>query len=150
MKRLKSKSVYSLLRESKQKIVGKYFIVVYMYDEAIAESAAGITVSKKVGNAVVRNKVKRRIKAFLNDYTVGSLEIGAGSREIAPAGINPPTPPLEKGGTGLCFYCNIIALSSAVDAEWMEFRGELERNLRQLAIGNWQLTIDNGQLGLRF
>ena len=108
MLRVKSTRVYSLLRESKQKIVGKYFIVVYMYDETITESAAGITVSKKVGNAVVRNKVKRRIKAFLNDYTV---------------------PLLARN-----FYCNIIALSSSVGVEWIVFKGELEKSLKQLLV----------------
>ena len=106
MLRLKTKSVYSLLRESKFKIVGKYFIVVYMYDEAITESAAGITVSKKVGKAVVRNKVKRRIKAVLKDFSL---------------------PLLTRN-----FYCNVIALSSSVDVEWAVFKGELERNLKQL------------------
>jgi hypothetical protein len=127
MLRVKSTRVYSLLRESKQKIVGKYFIVVYMFDEAIAESAAGITVSKKVGNAVVRNKVKRRIKAVLNGYTVGS-------RELAPTVLTSPLPSPKGEGVGQCFYCNIIALSSAVDAEWIAFKGELEKSLRQLLV----------------
>ena len=30
--------------------------------------AVGIVVSKKVGNAVIRNKVKRRIRAFLREH----------------------------------------------------------------------------------
>jgi len=118
MLRVKSTRVYSLLRESKQKIVGKYFIVVYMYDETITESAAGITVSKKVGNAVVRNKVKRRIKAFLNDYEVQGSRFEVRGSEIAPTN----------------FYCNIIALSTSVGVEWMLFKGELEKSLRQLTV----------------
>ena len=132
--RLKSKSAYSLLRECKQKIVGKYFIVVYMFDEAIAESAAGITVSKKVGNAVVRNKVKRRIKAFLNGYTIGRSE-------IASAGLTSPPPSPKGEGVGQCFYCNIIALSTSVGVEWTVFKSELERSLRQFEIRNLKLEI---------
>jgi len=30
--------------------------------------AVGIVVSKKVGNAVIRNKVKRRVRAFLREH----------------------------------------------------------------------------------
>ncbi len=39
----------------KKKILENYF-------------AVGIVVSKKVGNAVIRNKVKRRVRAFLREH----------------------------------------------------------------------------------
>ena len=106
MLRLKSTSYYSLLRESKTKILGKHFIVVYILDEMIKESLAGITVSKKVGNAVVRNKIKRRIKSVLHGYIL---------------------PDMRKR-----FYCNIIALSSAVGVEWDIFKCDLEKCLDKL------------------
>ena len=38
--------------------------------------AVGIVVSKKVGNAVIRNKVKRRVRAFLREH-----------EELHPAGV---------------------------------------------------------------
>jgi ribonuclease P protein component len=35
----------------------------------VDEAAVGIVVNKKVGKAVIRNKVKRRVKYFLRNYS---------------------------------------------------------------------------------
>ena len=103
MIRLKSKKEYRRLSQCTQKTVGRYFIVVYLFDSMILEPLVGITVSKKVGNAVVRNKVKRRIRAFLRAY-------------IAP---------VSKAG----FLCNVIALPSAVNADWESFQKDLKNRI---------------------
>jgi len=110
MRQLKDSRSYRLLRASTKKVVGRYFIVVYLPDSDCRgtisgvrgphqESSAGFTVSKKVGNAVIRNRVKRRIRAFLRDYTA-------------------PTLPIP-------FKCNIIALPAAVSADWLSFTHDL-------------------------
>jgi len=82
MLRLTSKKDYNKLRQSHNKIIGRFFIVVFLPEEDIKESAAGITVSKKIGNAVVRNKVKRRIRAFLRFYTLRPSTPGFISKHI--------------------------------------------------------------------
>jgi len=111
MRQLKDSREYRLLRDSRKKVVGKYFIVVYLYDDDRGdticgvrnpynhECMAGFTVSKKVGNAVTRNKVKRRIRAFLRDY---------------------PAPVLS-----IPYKCNIIAIPAAVSADWESFTRDL-------------------------
>ena len=80
----------------------------YIFDSAVTESMAGITVSKKVGNAVTRNKVKRRIRAFLREYK--------------------PCYDTPK------FMCNIIALQSCVKADWLEFCMDLNRCFERVKV----------------
>ncbi|MBT3755835.1 MAG: ribonuclease P protein component [Candidatus Cloacimonetes bacterium] len=60
--------------------------------------AAGIVVSKKVGNAVIRNKVKRRVRAFLREH-----------EELHPAGVE----------------LVIIAKPDAGTAIWQKIKEEL-------------------------
>lgn len=106
MLRLTSKKDYTRLRQSNLKVIGKFFIIVYIPDNEITEPAAGITVSKKIGNAVKRNKVKRRIKAFLCSYLM---------RPSVPG-----------------FICNIIALAPVVLADWLSFKRDLQYCLDKL------------------
>ncbi|MCK9328278.1 MAG: ribonuclease P protein component [Candidatus Cloacimonetes bacterium] len=106
MLRLTSTKDYTKLRQSQKKIVGQYFIVIYVPENNYMESAAGITVSKKVGNAVVRNKVKRRIRAFLRQYSL---------RPSIPG-----------------FICNIIALKPVISADWISFKRDLQNCLDRL------------------
>ena len=100
MLRLTSTQEYALLRQSSFKVIGKYFIIVYIQDSLLVEAVAGITVSRKVGNAVTRNFVKRRVKAFLRDYLL------------------PQGSPI--------FKCNIIALPSVISADWLSICKDLE------------------------
>lgn len=46
----------------RKKSFGNKNLVLYIRENGLPYSRLGITVSKKVGNAVVRNKTKRRIK----------------------------------------------------------------------------------------
>jgi ribonuclease P protein component len=76
---------------------------------SINDLAVGITVSKKIGKAVVRNKVKRRIKAFLRDNSL----------------------------SGITSYLllNIIALPAVVKVGWTEICRDLEVCVNRLAKG---------------
>ena len=103
MKRIKSRKEYKLLSLCKQKIIGKYFILVYFCDRDILFPSVGFTVSKKIGNAVVRNRVKRRIRAFLREYSPPNIQA--------------------------TFLCNIIALPAVVDTDWLSFKNDINKCL---------------------
>ena len=46
---------------------GNFFIFLFQENSAINELNVGIIANKKVGNAVIRNKVKRRVKSFIRE-----------------------------------------------------------------------------------
>lgn len=62
-----SKREYQSIYNNNVKTEGNLFVFL---KKKILEDyfAVGIVVSKKVGNAVIRNKVKRRIRAFLREH----------------------------------------------------------------------------------
>ena len=62
----------------------KHFFVPVLSNDA-EEFAVGITVSKRIGNAVVRNLLKRRIKAFVRQ-NVSSYPLGVKINIIARTG----------------------------------------------------------------
>lgn len=66
MRFITSKREYRDVYSDNTKIYGNLFIYL---KKKIPEDlfAVGIVVSKKVGNAVIRNKVKRRVRAFLRE-----------------------------------------------------------------------------------
>jgi len=62
-----SKREYQSVYKDNVKTEGNLFVFL---TKKILENyfAVGIVVSKKVGNAVIRNKVKRRVRAFLREH----------------------------------------------------------------------------------
>lgn len=59
--RIRKKNDFSRLYKSGNRFRGKYFTLVYL-DGRFDFSRLGVVASRKVGGAVVRNKVKRRIR----------------------------------------------------------------------------------------
>lgn len=59
--RLKKSSEFSRIYKRGKSFADKY-LVVYFLPNKIEETRLGISVSKKVGNAVTRNRIKRLIK----------------------------------------------------------------------------------------
>ena len=59
--RVRSRTDYLKVQRSGRKVGGRYFIILSM-DNDLPASRFGITVSRKTGNAVTRNRVKRRIR----------------------------------------------------------------------------------------
>ena len=70
-------SVYNELLLNSNKVVGKYFVIVYKTNitkhdkkDELVNLNFGITASKKVGNAVKRNWCKRRIRLLINQINI--------------------------------------------------------------------------------
>ncbi|HCX73867.1 MAG TPA: ribonuclease P protein component [Candidatus Cloacimonas sp.] len=63
MQIIKKQNEFKQIYQKHEKLEGKYFLFFY---QKIPEDLfkVGIVVNKKVGKAVVRNKIRRRIKAF--------------------------------------------------------------------------------------
>jgi ribonuclease P protein component len=77
---------------------GKLFNLLFKYTPG-QTAAAGMIVSKKIGKAVTRNKIKRRIRSYLREYfTRRNLEL-----KIV-----------------------IIAKPQAVNSDWQVFREDLD------------------------
>jgi ribonuclease P protein component len=93
-------SEYQGIYRDHSKVQGDYFSVLYQIDPALEESAVGIVIRGKVGKAVIRNKLKRRIRAYLNQN----------SPKIAPT-----------------VSAVIIARDNAAEAGWNEINQDLDR-----------------------
>jgi len=52
---------------SKRKIVKSNELVIYYNKNNLSKTRIGISVSSKLGNAVIRNRIKRQIKAMINE-----------------------------------------------------------------------------------
>ena len=62
---LKKRSEFLYLRKSGSSKHGNYFIINYLFTD-VEKIKFGLTVSKKMGNAVKRNYIKRIIRALIN------------------------------------------------------------------------------------
>ena len=61
--RILKRSEYIALSRSGKKVHSRYFLALYKKGST-PRNRIGITVSKKVGNAVVRNRIKRYVREF--------------------------------------------------------------------------------------
>jgi len=68
MRYITSKSAYQGVYEDNELNVLRGNLFIFLISNNLKKSlAVGLVVSRKVGNAVVRNKTKRRVKAFLRE-----------------------------------------------------------------------------------
>lgn len=51
----------------KHQVIKSKELVIYHKKNDITKTRIGISVSKKLGNAVTRNKIKRQIKSYINE-----------------------------------------------------------------------------------
>lgn len=73
--RITSSSEYRSIYDAGRKLVGKYYVMFYR-PAAREKPRYGITVSSKVGGAVVRNRVKRRTREAVRSV-LGSRSLPA-------------------------------------------------------------------------
>ncbi len=67
----KNQKEFDQVNRQGKKTVGRYFVLVYQAPaEGFAEPVVylGLKASKKIGNAVTRNKVRRRLKHMIRDF----------------------------------------------------------------------------------
>lgn len=75
--RIRQKKDFLVLYKKGHRYRGKFFNLVYLSND-LAFSRVAVVVSKKVGNAVQRNKIKRRMRALFRtnkDRLKGSLDL---------------------------------------------------------------------------
>ena len=63
---VKSNELFNNIIANGKRISNKYFIICYMQKD-YPKNNYGIAVGKKLGNAVVRNKIKRRIRNIIDN-----------------------------------------------------------------------------------
>ena len=77
IKRLVRRSEYLRVARARKYVVTKGLILQFETKDLKADGSAsrvGYTVSKKVGNAVTRNRARRRLKSVVNDVLSSSIE----------------------------------------------------------------------------
>lgn len=65
--KLKLQKSFAQLRKKGSSFVAPAFVLITQEQQSIQKLQLGVTSSKKIGNAVMRNKARRRIKAALSN-----------------------------------------------------------------------------------
>ena len=69
MRFITSSAEYRDIYKNNRNIESKLFSLLFTKIPHTDETAVGIVVNKKVGKAVIRNKVKRRVRYFVRSYS---------------------------------------------------------------------------------
>lgn len=96
---IKNRKQYLEFYKVQKKIRSTNFLVLCRKDTESSLFSIGITVTKKIGNAVTRNKIKRRLKAYMRQELITNI-------------------------SGLMI--NIISIKDASNIPWREFVNELD------------------------
>ena len=66
----KNQKTFDEVNRRGQKIVGRYFIIIIdtSQNSQKPEYYLGLKVSKKMGNAIIRNKIRRQLKHMIRDF----------------------------------------------------------------------------------
>jgi len=106
---IKKRKQYLEFNRVQKKIYTNNFLVLCLKDTESSLFSIGITITKKIGNAVTRNRIKRRIKAYL--------------RQVMKAKIS-----------GMMI--NIIAIKDSSNISWSEIVSELDYIVKKLEQSN--------------
>lgn len=66
-RKLKNQEFQDIIKARKS-YLNKTFVIYYMNNE-LSHLRFGLSVGKKLGNAVLRNKIRRQLKSMLQEYT---------------------------------------------------------------------------------
>nr|WP_140231027.1 ribonuclease P protein component [Sphingomonas japonica] len=77
MTRLKKRSDFLAANSGRRAPMPGFVLLMRPRDDADPRMRVGFTVSKKVGNAVVRNRMKRRLRALADELLPGAGQPGA-------------------------------------------------------------------------
>lgn len=102
---IKNRKQYLEFYRIQKKIYSNYFLVLCRKDTESSLFSIGITVTKKIGNAVTRNRIKRRVKSYL--------------RQVMKTNIS-----------GIMI--NIIAIKDSSKIAWSEFVSELDYIIKKI------------------
>ncbi len=102
---IKNRKQYLEFYRIQKKIHSNYFLVLCRKDTESSLFSVGITVTKKIGNAVTRNRIKRRVKAYL--------------RQVMNTNIS-----------GMMI--NIIAIKDSSEISWSEFVNEFDYLIKKI------------------
>lgn len=105
MRYLLKRREYLQFQKDSHRVHGQFFIVLLKERKDENDIAIGLTVSRKVGKAVCRNKVKRRLRSFLHEW----------SKDISIKHV----------------WMHIIAKPGACSLLWTDFTKDLQRAIIQ-------------------
>jgi ribonuclease P protein component len=106
--RLRSRSDFQRSRKHGKSFGGKFLVLSVLSDPEASPFRFGIILTKKVGNAVVRNRVRRRVRGLLSKF---GEEIAPGHRLVIIARYTAPSAPhadLEKDWQNLLQRAGIL------------------------------------------
>jgi ribonuclease P protein component len=94
VQRLRKRSQFLALRARDHKFITPFFILQYAHIDEVStlltlgecECAVGFTATKRLGNAVVRNRIKRRLRALVQECFPVQAKAGYAYVLIARAG----------------------------------------------------------------
>src|SRR5688500_3555174 len=104
---LKNRSDFLAANKGRRAATAAFVLLVHERGDGDVQKRVGFTVTKKIGNAVIRNRIKRRFRAL--------------AREVIPA----------RGIVGADHV--MIGRSAAIDREYSVLRQDLERALAKVA-----------------
>jgi ribonuclease P protein component len=67
--RLRKNEQYQDVFQNGKSFANRYLVLYYKPQDEVTEFHVGLSVSKKVGNAVIRNRVKRLIRAVISELS---------------------------------------------------------------------------------
>lgn len=106
--RVKKNEDFQWILKNGQYFANRQFVVYYIYETGRKQFCFGISVGKKLGHAVLRNRIKRKIRACIRDY---QAEIPNNIKMIVMARngcINLSHEDFEKGFVHLLVHAKII------------------------------------------
>lgn len=66
--RLKESRDFARIKERGRSQAGRFFVLALLRDEAVADFQFGLVTSKRLGNAVVRNRVRRQLREIIRAH----------------------------------------------------------------------------------